>query len=250
MNKASKAQRHGAAAATAALDPEIAETEVILRWAAEAFPGRVALASSLGAEDQVLIDLIARRKLEIAVFTLDTGRLFPETRALIAETERQYRLHIERYLPDRQEVETLVRQHGEDAHRQSVELRRTCCEIRKLRPLRQALKGRLAWICGLRSGQAATRTAVSPVEWDPIHQMVKINPLAAWSEDQVWAYIRQHGVPYNPLHDEGYPSIGCACCTRAVLPGEDIRAGRWWWEQPEHRECGLHLHVKEDQRRA
>ncbi|MFA4944769.1 MAG: phosphoadenylyl-sulfate reductase [Lentisphaeria bacterium] len=218
-----------------------ATPETILRWAAAAFPGRVAFASSLGAEDQALTALVAEHvRNQVQIFTLDTGRLFPEAYDLIARTEFKYRLRIRLAFPDAAEVEELVRQHGVNLFRESVELRKKCCEVRKLRPLRRMLAGLDAWICGLRKGQGATRGDVAAVEWDAANGLVKVNPLAGWSEGQLWAYIREHKVPYNPLHDQGFPSIGCACCTRAVQPGEEIRAGRWWWEQPEHKECGLH----------
>jgi len=212
----------------------------ILRWAAETFAGQVALASSLGLEDQVLTDLLAHHSPALPIFTLDTGRLFPETYDLLARTERCYGLKINITFPAVDEVERWVNEHGIDAYRQSVELRKECCRVRKVAPLRRALAGFAAWICGLRREQAVTRRDVSVVEWDGALGLFKINPLIDWSEAQVWAAIRAHDVPYHPLHDQGFPSIGCACCTRAVAPGEDVRAGRWWWESPEHKECGLH----------
>lgn len=219
-----------------------ASAEEVLRWATATFPDRLALASSLGVEDQVLTAMIAEAQLPIRIFTLDTGRLFPETYKLVAETTRRYGVPIDVYVPDAADVESMVAAHGMDLFRDSVAARKLCCNVRKVRPLRRAQAGLDAWICGLRSGQAATRTSVNAVEWDEAAGLAKVNPLAAWSEDDVWSYARQHGVPYNPLHDAGYPSIGCAPCTRAVEPGEDLRAGRWWWESAEHRECGLHAH--------
>lgn len=217
-----------------------ATTEEVLRWAVATFPGTVALASSLGAEDQALTAMIATERLPIRVFTLDTGRLFPETYELIAATTRKLGLPVDVYFPDAADVEEMVRLHGIDLFRDSVAARKRCCEVRKVRPLRRAQAGLEAWVCGLRSGQGATREQVAVVEWDDASGLVKINPLASWSEEQVWEYVRANDVPYNPLHDAGMPSIGCAPCTRAIEPGEDVRAGRWWWESAEHRECGLH----------
>jgi len=213
----------------------------VLAWATEEFSGKVVLASSMGLEDQVLLGMIAERQLSIPVFTLDTGRLFPETLDLIPRTEKRYGIRIHVFYPDRDAVEDLVNTHGLGVHRKSIALRHDCCGVRKLEPLERALAGRSAWVCGLRSGQAAARSAVDVLEWDESCDMLKINPLAGWSEDDVRTYVREHDVPYNPLHDAGFPSIGCACCTRAVEAGEDIRSGRWWWEEPEQRECGLHV---------
>ena len=212
-----------------------------LRWAEATFPGQVAFASSLGLEDQVLTHLIAQATPIVPVFTLDTGRLFPESYDLLARTERCYKIKIRAYFPEANDVERLVNTHGIDAYRQSVELRKECCRVRKVEPLRRALSGLKAWVCGLRREQAVTRREMAPVEWDAGNGLYKINPLADWTESQVWEFIKANNVPYHPLHDQGFPSIGCACCTRAVNPGEDVRAGRWWWENPEHKECGLHL---------
>lgn len=223
-----------------AIELDDAPVHRILRWADSVFGDRLALASSMGAEDQVLTDLIARHWPQVEIFTLDTGRLFPETLDLIQTTSEHYGKAIRVYAPDHESVEQMVGEHGVNLFRRSVELRKQCCAVRKVEPLLRALKGVDAWITGLRSGQAATRGAVDAVEWDAAHGKVKINPLHKWDEEQVWTYIREHRVPYNPLHDRGFPSIGCAPCTRAIRPGEDVRAGRWWWEAPEHRECGLH----------
>ena len=218
---------------------EGAGAEEVLADAAKRFRGRVAFASSLGLEDQVLTAMIAEAKLDIPIFTLDTGRLYPETYDLIARTKERYGLTVHVYFPDAGEVEEMVDTHGVDLFRDSIELRKLCCGVRKVRPLRRAQRELDAWICGLRSGQGATRQAVDVAEWDPAG-LLKINPLAAWDEAGVWSYVRAHDVPYNPLHDAGFPSIGCAPCTRAVPEGEDARSGRWWWESAEHRECGLH----------
>ena len=225
------------AAATAKLD-----AEGLLAYVAKRFAGRIALASSFGAEDQVVTDLLRKVAPEVPIFTLDTGRLPQETYDVIEATREKYGVAIEMLCPDAAALEKLVRLHGPNLFRQSVELRRECCRVRKVEPLRRRLAPLDAWICGLRREQAATRTEVQRIEWDEGNGLVKINPLADWSTDQVWDYIRAHDVPYNRLHDAGYPSIGCAPCTRAVAPGEDIRAGRWWWEAPEHKECGLHTH--------
>jgi phosphoadenosine phosphosulfate reductase len=226
----------------AAILAELADAtpEQVLTDATRRFAGRVALASSLGAEDQVLTHMIAEAGLDIPIFTLDTGRLFPETYDLLDRTAKHYGLCIKTYFPVAAEVEKMVDRDGVNLFRDSIEARHRCCEVRKILPLRRAQLELGAWICGLRSGQGATRQKVEIAEWDQPADMVKINPLAAWDEDRVWEYIRAHDVPYNPLHDQGFPSIGCAPCTRALAEGEDWRAGRWWWEQPEHRECGLH----------
>jgi phosphoadenosine phosphosulfate reductase len=211
----------------------------VLADAAQRFPGRVAFASSLGLEDQVLTAMIAEAGLDIPIFTLDTGRLYPETYDLIARTRERYGVVIHVYFPSANDVEEMVDGDGVNLFRDSMEARKRCCEVRKVRPLRRAQRELDAWICGLRSGQGATRQKVEVAEWDDAG-LVKINPLAAWDEAGVWDYVRAHDVPYNALHDAGYPSIGCAPCTRAVPEGEDPRSGRWWWESAEHRECGLH----------
>jgi phosphoadenosine phosphosulfate reductase len=213
----------------------------LLRWAAERHAGRIAFATSLGREDQVVLDRIAALGLDdaIPVFTLDTGRLFPETIDLIAANERRYGVRIQVYFPEAAAVEDLVARQGTLGLRESLANREECCRVRKLQPLARALAGRTAWICGLRSGQGATRAAVTPVSADA-EGRIKVCPLHAWSSSDVDDYLALHRVPVNPLHAQGMPSIGCACCTRAVAPGQDERAGRWWWESPEHRECGLH----------
>jgi phosphoadenosine phosphosulfate reductase len=213
----------------------------VIQWGSDTFRERLAFASSLGAEDQVITHFLAQVHPEIRTFTLDTGRLFPETYKLIASTEARYNLKIEIFLPDSSEVESMVKEHGINLFYASVENRKLCCAVRKIHPLRRALTGADAWICGLRREQAATRQQVRVVEWDDQNAIVKINPLWNWAEPSVWDFIRQNRIPYNPLHDEGFPSIGCSCCTRAVAPGQDVRAGRWWWEHPGQKECGLHL---------
>jgi phosphoadenosine phosphosulfate reductase len=222
------------------LEVEGAPAEQVLAAAARRFAGRIAFASSLGPEDQVITAMIAEAGLDIPIFTLDTGRLFPEAYELVDTTVKRYGLPIHVFFPDRGEVEQMVAANGVNLFRDSIAHRKLCCEVRKVRPLRRAQEPLDAWICGLRAGQGATRQVVEPAEWDTATDLVKINPLAAWDEDRMWEYVHAHDVPYNPLHDTGFPSIGCAPCTRAILPGEDHRAGRWWWEGANDRECGLH----------
>ena len=216
-----------------------------MKWALETFSPRIALASSFGAEDVVLIDLLVRLDPKVKIFTLDTGRLNEETYEVMDRIRLKYGVEIVSYFPDAAKVEALERQKGFYSFRESVDNRKECCGIRKVEPLKRALKGLDAWITGLRREQSVTRADVDLVEADTAHGgMIKINPLAGWTQDEVWAHIRKNAVPYNKLHDLGYPSIGCAPCTRAVKAGEDARAGRWWWENPEHKECGLHIPKK------
>jgi phosphoadenosine phosphosulfate reductase len=217
-----------------------ASAEEVLRHFLTRFAGRIALSSSLSLEDQMLTDMIARLDPATRVFTLDTGRLFPETYRLIDRTNKRYGITIDLFFPDHTRVEEMVRKEGINLFYDSVEKRKRCCQVRKLEPLRRAFRGLEAWICGLRREQSVTRQEMQLVEWDEVNQLVKINPLIDWSEEAVRTYIVEHNVPYNKLHDEGYSSIGCEPCTRAVEPGDDPRAGRWWWESPLHKECGLH----------
>ena len=221
-------------------DNKLAATCATLERIAAEFAPAV-LASSLAAEDMVLTDLILRAQLPIKVFTLETGRLHKETLGMVDRIREVYGYEVALYKPDAAAVDTYVRTHGLNAFYDSVEMRKECCRIRKVEPLNRALAGNKAWITGQRKAQSTTRTALEIQEDDAAHSMTKFNPLADWSEDDVWHYIRQNDVPYNPLHDHGYPSIGCQPCTRAIEPGEDIRAGRWWWENPESKECGLHV---------
>lgn len=200
-----------------------------------------ALSSSLSYEDQVLTDMIVKIRKDTRIFTLDTGRQFPETYDVIDRTNMQYGIKIEVFFPDFKEVQKMVREHGINLFYESADLRHLCCNIRKVEPLKRALKGVEVWISGLRRSQSVTRSSMHMVEYDHSDNVLKLNPLILWSEEQVMDYIRQNGVPYNKLQDKGFPSIGCQPCTRAVKPGEDIRSGRWWWEDPDHRECGLHL---------
>ncbi len=201
-----------------------------------------AFASSLGAEDMVLTDMIASHRFGIDIFTLDTGRLHAETLGLLPEIARRYDREVRVVSPDPVAVEDYVARHGRDAFFTSVELRKRCCEIRKVEPLARALAGKRAWVTGMRRGQSASRADIAVEEKDEARGLKKFNPLADWSDDDVWSYLRYFEVPFNPLHAKGYPSIGCAPCTRPVAAGEDPRTGRWWWEQSEKKECGLHRH--------
>jgi phosphoadenosine phosphosulfate reductase len=238
------------ARATAGYEQRVAATLARLRVAAAAHPGAIVQATSLGAEDVVLTDLIARHSLPITVATLQTGALHNETLALIDRTEAHYSadkhangaqgLKIERWLPQAEQVVGFVQRHGDKAMFESIELRKACCKLRKVEPLSRLLAGRSAWLTGLRREQSEARAEV-PFESNDEAGRTKLNPLADWSQADVWHYIAAHGVPYNPLHDAFFPSIGCAPCTRAVAVGEDIRAGRWWWENESAKECGLHV---------
>jgi phosphoadenosine phosphosulfate reductase len=213
----------------------------VLKFFAEEFGDRLCLSSSMGAEDQVLTDMLVKINPAIRIFTLDTGRLFPETLNLIHTTKKHYQANLEVFFPDYRQVQKMVREKGINLFYDSIENRKRCCQIRKMEPLKRALKGMQAWITGIRKDQTLTRFGTNLVEWDTENGLVKINPLYRWSEKMVWDYIHNHQVPYNELHDKGYPSIGCQPCTRAVAPGEDARAGRWWWEDEGHKECGLHV---------
>lgn len=212
----------------------------ILEFFLDRYKGKIALASSLGLEDQVLTDMILKIDPSAEVFTIDTGRLFPETYSLIEQTNIRYRTKIDVYFPSYTSVEPFIKANGMNPFYESIEKRKACCRLRKIEPLLRALKPLDAWICGLRREQSVTRTNVNVVEWDANNHLVKINPLDLWSEKEVWEYIKENDVPYNVLHRKGYPSIGCQPCTRPVQGGEDVRAGRWWWESPEQKECGLH----------
>lgn len=200
----------------------------------------VALASSLSAEDMVLTDAIARADLPVEIFVLNTGRLHGDTLDLVARVRAHYGVPLKIHAPDPDAVAEYTRSHGRDAFYLSVELRQRCCEIRKVQPLKRALAGKRAWITGLRREQSPQRGSVPLREFDAVHGLEKFNPLADWTGARVWDYIASRGVPYNRLYEQGYRSIGCAPCTRPVLPGEDLRAGRWWWEPAQKKECGLH----------
>jgi phosphoadenosine phosphosulfate reductase len=219
---------------------EKSSAEEVLTYFLNEYKGRIALASSMGAEDQVLTGMISKIDKSARIFTLDTGRLFPETYDLIDKTSKFFGIPIEVFFPESKSVEQMVAKKGINLFYQSIENRKECCHIRKIEPLKRAFRNLDVWICGLRKDQSITRFYSKMVEWDEPNGLIKLNPLINWSEKQVWDYIKTHQIPYNALHDQGFPSIGCQPCTRAVKPGEDVRAGRWWWEEPEHKECGLH----------
>ncbi len=218
-----------------------ASASEVLDYFIKNYKGRIALASSMGAEDQVLTEMIAKIDPKVRIFTLDTGRVFPETYELIEKTNARYKINIEVFFPERDQVEKMVAEKGINLFYESIENRRKCCHVRKIVPLKRALEGLDVWISGLRRSQSVTRTEIQMVEWDEGNHLIKINPLINWKEEEVWAYIKEKNIPYNTLHDRGFASIGCQPCTRAVSPGEDVRAGRWWWENPDHKECGLHV---------
>ena len=220
----------------------------LLEYVVDRFEGRIGFASSFGAEDQVLTDMLCKITSESIVFTLDTGRLPEETYQLIEQTRQKYGIRIEILFPDRADVEEMVNEQGPNLFYESIENRKLCCRVRKIEPLKRRLASLDAWICGLRAEQSTTRTGLLRVDADETFGLIKVCPLADWTTEQVWDYIRSNNVPYNKPHDKGYPSIGCDPGTRAVKDGEDIRAGRWWWESPEHKECGLHLHADDDER--
>jgi len=215
--------------------------EEVLSFFLSEYGDKIALSSSMGAEDQVLTHMIANIRPQTRIFTLDTGRLFPETYDLIERTSKKYKLPIEIIFPDKKEVEEMVKEKGINLFRESVENRKLCCSVRKTRPSKKALETLDVWICGLRKDQSLERFYTKMVSWDEANGLIKINPLLNWSSKDVWDYIRKHDIPYNSLHDKGFPSIGCQPCTRAVEKGADPRSGRWWWENEEHKECGLHV---------
>jgi phosphoadenosine phosphosulfate reductase len=228
------------ARATAHFEERLAHTVAMLQSAAAEHAGAIVQATSLGAEDMVLTDLIARHQLPIALATLDTGKLHAQTLALIPRIEARYGLTVERHAPPAEDVVHFVRRHGETPMFEGIALRKACCDLRKLQPLARMLSARSAWVTGLRRQQSANRGAVPFSERDAEGRS-KFNPLADWSWTDVWHYIATHDVPYNELHDQFFPSIGCEPCTRAIAVGEDFRAGRWWWEEEKAKECGLHV---------
>jgi len=205
---------------------------------------KVILASSMSIEDQVLTDILIKINPEARIFFLDTGRHFQKTYDLMVETMQRYKFNYEVYAPDTDELEGVLSKFGPNFFYQSIELRKKCCEIRKVNPLKRVLSTADAWICGLRRDQSLTRQEIEIFEWDYSHSIYKINPIAFWTEDMVWDYIKKHNIPYNYLYNEGFLSIGCQPCTRAVRPGESVRSGRWWWEDPDKKECGLHLRME------
>src|SRR5579871_6581135 len=211
-----------------------------LAWIAKQFPGKVTLSTSFSWEDQVLSHFVLSQNLGVDIFTLDTGRLFSETYTVWSKTNDRYDTKIKAYYPNETEVQDFVNAYGPNAFYNSVENRKSCCFIRKVEPLRRALKGKAIWITGLRAEHSPERSDLQTIEWDGGHQIIKFNPLLHTSTDELKKIIREHSIPYNPLHDKGFVSIGCAPCTRAITEGEDFRAGRWWWENNTKKECGLH----------
>lgn len=234
-------------ALVASVKRKATEVHTLLNNAANEFgANNITFANSFGAEDMVLTDIILNHqangtKLGVEIFSLDTGRLPVETYDLMAAVEKHYNTKLKVFFPKAEAVETYVNTNGINAFRDSIELRKACCHMRKVEPLQRALKGKKAWVTGMRAEQSATRVNLPVREFDSGNQLEKFNPLSGWTEQEVWAYIRLHEVPYNKLHDQFYPSIGCAPCTRAIAMGEDVRAGRWWWEDPANKECGLHV---------
>lgn len=212
----------------------------VIAYFLEAYKGKIALSSSLSLEDQVLTDLVVKADKSARIFTLDTGRLFPETYSLIDKTNMHYGIQLEVFFPKSEAVQEMVKQEGINLFYKGIDERKRCCQVRKLEPLKRAFQGLDVWICGLRREQSVTRQDMQLVEWDEGNGLIKVNPLINFTEQQVWDYINENHVPFNKLHKQGFPSIGCQPCTRAIQAGEDIRAGRWWWENPEHKECGLH----------
>jgi phosphoadenosine phosphosulfate reductase len=226
-------------ALNAELENRTAAVREVLRAAVREY-GRVTYANSLGAEAMVLTDIICTDVPEIEIFSIDTGRLHEETHSLLDRLQRRYGPRIRVVHPDAQALEALVHARGANGFYESLDARLACCHVRKVEPFKRAIAGFDAWVTGVRREQSATRARGAPIEWDAEHGLHKVSPLLDWSNEHVWQYIRSRRLPYNSLHDKRYPSIGCAPCTRAVQPGEDARAGRWWWERPESRECGLH----------
>lgn len=212
----------------------------VLQFFIDKYKREIAFASSMGAEDQVITHFIAEIDKSVKIFTLDTGRVFPETYSLISKTNKHFQINIQIYFPDTNNVEKMINEKGINLFYDSIENRKLCCNIRKIEPLNRAFQGLKVWICGLRREQAITRKDMQMIEWDITNNMLKINPLINWNEKELWDFIKQKGIPYNKLHDQSFPSIGCQPCTRSISEGEDVRAGRWWWENPESKECGLH----------
>ena len=217
--------------------------EDFLLKATERFPGKVTFSTSFSYEDQVITHKILKNKLPISIFTLDTGRLFPETYSVWSATNEKYNTRIKAYTPDHSLLENFVTERGPNSFYESVQNRKDCCYIRKVDPLKRALKNNAMWITGLRAEHSTDRHNMPQVEWDEGNQIIKYHPLLHWTFEEVKEYINENNIPYNPLHDKGFVSIGCAPCTRAIRPGEDFRAGRWWWEDSVKKECGLHVNV-------
>jgi phosphoadenosine phosphosulfate reductase len=231
------------------LERELAgkETAKQLQYLTDRFPGEVIFSTSFGLEDQAITHVIAKNNFPIKVFTLDTGRLFGETYSTWSLTVEKYNLKISAYYPGQVSLQEFVTEKGPNSFYESVDNRKQCCFIRKVEPLQRALKGNKIWITGIRAEQSNNRHDMPMVEWDEVNKIIKIHPLLSWTWDQVKQFVSRNDVPCNPLHDKGFVSIGCAPCTRAVKPGEDFRAGRWWWEDNSKKECGLHIHTQENE---
>lgn len=228
----------------AALQQQIRDRSIeeAIQLLVAAYPGAVTFSTSFSYEDQVITDIIQTHEFPVSLFTLDTGRLFPETYSTWSRTLEFYKTSIKAYYPDAQALSEFTATNGPNAFYDSPELRSACCTIRKVIPLKKALAGNAIWITGLRAEHSAARQDLSAIEWDAVNQVIKYHPLLNWTTEEVKQYIHQKAIPYNPLHDKGFVSIGCAPCTRAIKPGEDFRAGRWWWEDNSKKECGLHSH--------
>lgn len=219
-------------------------TEEALSLLSKNFPNKIVFSTSFGLEDQAITHIIFSKNIPIKIFTLDTGRLFPETYSVWSRTKEIYNKNISSYSPYTETIQSLVSEKGPNSFYESVENRQECCYIRKVEPLKRALKGNEIWVTGIRKEQSASRNNLSPVEWDENNHIIKYHPLFDWSFEEVKGFISKNHVPYNPLHDKGFPSIGCQPCTRAVKPGDDPRSGRWWWEDATKKECGLHTATK------
>lgn len=228
----------------AALQTQLATLPVAeaLQVLIKTFPGNVTFSTSFSYEDQIITDLIQKAAPDVSIFTLDTGRMFPETYSVWNRTNERYGIRVKPYYPNTEAIQEFVASNGPNAFYESLELRKGCCFIRKVEPLKRALAGNAVWITGLRAEHSAARQSLHVIEWDEGNGIIKYNPLLHWTFEKVLQYINEHNVPYNSLHDKGFVSIGCAPCTRAIKPGEDFRAGRWWWEDESRKECGLHVH--------
>ncbi len=225
------------------IQANVLSIDEMLKYLSDTFKDEVTFSSSFSNEDQLIADKILRNNLPINIFTLDTGRLFPETYSLWNATNEKYNTHIKAFYPDHSSLENFVEEKGPNSFYESVENRKGCCYIRKVEPLKRALKGNSVWITGLRAEHSIDRNNMPQVEWDETNNVIKYHPLLHWTFEEVKQYICENKIPYNSLHDKGFVSIGCAPCTRAIKPGEDFRAGRWWWEDATKKECGLHVHV-------
>lgn len=223
----------------------IADIAEQLKQLSKLYPGQVCFSTSFSWEDQVISHFIFSNHLDIQVFTLDTGRLFPETYSTWSRTLEIYKQPVTAYYPNENALQDFVEKNGPNSFYESVENRKQCCHIRKVEPLTRALQNKKIWITGIRAEHSPNRHDMQPVEWDDVNRIVKFHPLLSWTTEQVKSFIAEHNIPFNPLHDKGFVSIGCAPCTRAIRPGEDFRAGRWWWEDSSKKECGLHVHQLE-----